>query len=269
MFENRYSRQSFLGIDSDKKIANCCVGIVGLGGGGSQIVQQLAHIGFLNYVIYDGDSIERSNLNRLIGATIDDADISISKIDIAKRMIYGLQPYANVESIKMRWQENPYPLRKCDIVFGCVDGFAERRALEICTRRFLIPLIDIGIDVHIVEGEPPVMSGQVFLSMPGGLCLTCIGFLNEINLAKEATQYGDAGFRPQVVWANGVLASTAIGIAVDLLTGWTKSLSKIVYLSYDSNSGIIKEHTRVKYLADIECKHFQKEQVGDPVFKKM
>ena len=113
-------------------------------------------------------------------------------------------------------------LASCDIVFGCVDGFAERRELEIACRRHLIPLIDIGMDVHIVGKEPPRMGGQVILSMPGSRCMKCLGFLSDASLAREAALYGDAGPRPQVVWPNGVLASTAVGVAVDLLTNWTR-----------------------------------------------
>jgi molybdopterin/thiamine biosynthesis adenylyltransferase len=45
------------------------VGLAGLGGGGSHIVQQLAHIGFQRFVVYEGDVVEESNLNRLVGAT--------------------------------------------------------------------------------------------------------------------------------------------------------------------------------------------------------
>lgn len=265
MQDNRFSRQSFLGPDAEQKITCCCIGVVGLGGGGSHIVQQLAHIGFTNYVIYDGDDVEDTNLNRLIGATCEDAVLSTSKIDNAKRMICSLEPAADIEAYKMRWQDNPYPLHKCDIVFGCIDGFAERRDLEICTRRYLVPLIDIGVDVHPGDGQPPVMSGQVILSMPGGPCFTCLGFLNERNLAKEAALYGAAGIKPQVVWANGVLASTAVGIAVDLLTGWTNSLTNVVYLSYDSNQAIVKPHPRIQYLSDVKCSHFPLENVGDPV----
>jgi hypothetical protein len=42
------------------------------------------------------------------------------------------------------------------------------------------------------------------------------------KLAAEAARHGDAGGRPQVVWPNGALASTAVGLAVDLVTGWTR-----------------------------------------------
>ena len=69
MSKERFSRQSFLGPDSEARIARCTVGVAGLGGGGSHIIQQLAHIGFQRFVTYDGDVVEDSNLNRLVGAT--------------------------------------------------------------------------------------------------------------------------------------------------------------------------------------------------------
>jgi hypothetical protein len=265
MSDGRFSRQSFLGKSSQEIIENVIVGIAGLGGGGSHIMQQLAHVGFLNYRIYDGDIAEDSNLNRLIGAKETDPANKTPKIEIAKRVIEGLRAKAVVESFRCRWQENPEPLRGCDLIFGCVDGFSQRRELEACARRYLIPLIDIGMDVHCVGDEPPRMGGQVILSMPGGLCMFCLGFLNERVLAKEGERYGDAGAQPQVVWPNGVLASSAVGIAVDLLTDWTRSLRDVDFLEYDGNKGTVKPHVRLEYLEDTTCPHYPVDQVGDPV----
>jgi len=266
----RTSRQSFLGPNSDHIIQSATVGVVGLGGGGSHVVQQLAHIGFQNYVIYDHDVIEDSNLNRLIGGTVADVKEKLLKIRIAERVIKGLQPTASVKAVPSRWQDDHLPLRTCDILFGCVDGFAERRELEIVARRYLIPLIDIGMDVQpTVEGQPPRIGGQVILSMPGDLCMACLGFLNEKTLAKEAARYGAVGSKPQVVWPNGVLASTAVGIAVDLLTDWTRSLRRSVYLSYDGNSHTMQPHVRLQFLKGATCSHFPLENVGDPVFKAL
>jgi hypothetical protein len=51
--------------------------------------------------------------------------------------------------------------------------------------------------------------------------MRCMGFLTDAKLAEEAARYWKGGARPQVVWPNGVLASTAIGLAVDIVTGWT------------------------------------------------
>lgn len=267
MADARYSRQSFLGANSDEMIEACVVGIVGLGGGGSHIVQQLAHVGFRHYVLYDPDCVEDSNLNRLVGATEEDAAHGRPKIHVAKRTILGLQPGARIQEFQSRWQENSHPLRGCDIILGCVDGFAERRELEACARRYLIPYIDIGLDVFRVGDEPPALGGQVILSMPGEPCLTCMGFLSEAVLAREAARYGDAGPRPQVVWGNGVLSSTAVGVAVDLLTGWTGAQPHPVYLSYRGNGGTVEPHIRLQYLGTPGCPHYPPDQVGDPVFQ--
>jgi hypothetical protein len=269
MTDNRFSRQAFLGPDSREIIEKAVASIVGLGGGGSHIAQQLAHVGFLNYRIYDDDIAEDSNLNRLIGAKESDPANKTPKIEIAERLIKGLRANAVVDAYNCKWQDKPEPLRGCDLIFGCVDDFSQRRELEACARRYLIPLIDVGMDVHCIGDEPPRMGGQVFLSMPGGPCMFCLCFLNERVLAQEGERYGDAGPRPQVVWPNGVLASTAVGIAVDLLTDWTRSLRNVVYLEYDGNKGIVKPHVRLEYLEDRPCPHYPADQVGDPVLARV
>ena len=269
MKNGRFSRQSFLGGDGQAAIERCVVGVVGLGGGGSHIVQQLAHVGFLDFVIYDGDMADDSNLNRLVTATAMDAEKAIPKTELARRRILSICNNARVWVIPDRWQERPELLRLCDIVFGAVDGFAERRELEITCRRYMVPLIDVGMDVHQVDGYPPRMGGQVHLSMPGSPCMTCLGFLNEASLAREAEQYGAAGPRPQVVWPNGVLASLAIGIAVDLLTDWTKSLRGPIYLLYNGNDGTVTPHPRLTHFHADDCPHFPSHQVGDPVLKRL
>lgn len=269
MTTNRFSRQSFLGEHSQDAIEGATVGIAGLGGGGSHFVQQLAHVGLLDFVIYDEDTADDSNLNRVVTATEIDAQKAVPKIELARRRILSIRSDAQVEMIPKRWQDQPEPLRRCDIVFGAVDGFAERRELEIVCRRYLIPLVDIGMDVHEVEGEPPRMGGQIILSMPGSPCMTCLGFLNDAALTREAERYGAAGPRPQVVWPNGVLASTAIGVAINLLTDWTKSLRGPVYLLYNGNEGTVTPHPRLVYFQGGECPHFPPHQVGDPVFKRL
>ena len=52
-----------------------------------------------------------------------------------------------------KWQERPDLMDQCDVVFGCVDTFAGRRDLEAECRRYLIPYIDIGMDVHKVGDD--------------------------------------------------------------------------------------------------------------------
>jgi hypothetical protein len=238
-----------------------------LGGGGSHIVQQLSHIGFQRYVFYDGDEVEDSNLNRLVGATSADALAATPKLHLAKMMIYSLQPKARVAGFPWKWQEKPEPLRECQIVFGGVDSYQGRHELEVACRRYLMHYIDIGMDVH--GAEKPVIGGQVILSSPGGPCMRCMGFLSDELLAREAALYGTAGPRPQVIWPNGVLASTAVGLAVDLVTNWTRQGRRHAYLVYDGNASTVKESATLRNLASGSCPHFPDCEVGDPVLLEL
>lgn len=263
MSGDRYARQSFLGPDSEEQIARCTIGVVGLGGGGSHVIQQLAHIGFQRYIIYDDDVIEETNLNRLIGGRSVDVAAETPKLHIAKMIIYGLQPNASVKGFACKWQKNPLPLRECQIIFGCVDTYKGREELEVDCRRNLMHYIDIGMDVH--GTERPVIGGQIILSSPGGSCMRCLGFLTDDKLGQEAALYGAAGGRPQVVWPNGVLASTAVGLAVDLVTDWTRLHRSYVYLVYDGNRGTVKDSLLLQGFLFVNCPHFPAESVGEPV----
>jgi len=264
---DRYSRQSFLGPNAEELLSRCTIGVPGLGGGGSHIVQQLAHIGFQSYVLYDDDVVEESNLNRLIGASPADVLAETPKLHLAKMMIYRLQPEANVRGFACKWQEKPEPLRECQIVLGCVDSYKGREELEIACRRYLMHYIDIGMDVH--GKERPVIGGQIIQSSPGGLCMRCMGFLTDEKLATEGALYGNAGPRPQVIWPNGLLASSAVGLAVDLVTNWTQRRRLHAYLAYDGNDATVKESATLRNLKVTTCPHFPDSDVGDPVLVEL
>jgi hypothetical protein len=151
---------------------------------------------------------------------------------------------------------------RCDLLFGCIDEGEKRRDLEAVARRYLNSYIDIGLDVHQAGTEPPVMASQVMLSIPGSPCLHCLGVLPEKALAHEDRCYGDAEPRPQVAWANGVLAAMAVGIAVDLLTSWTGELHALIYLEYFGNKGTVLPSPRLACAAKT-CVHYPTTEVGD------
>ena len=261
----RYDRQSFLGKSSRDIFETVRVGLVGLGGGGSHINQQLAHLGFKHIVYCDPDGVEKSNLNRLIGAEFDDAQIGTSKTEVATRLFKNLHPDCPGDLESTIWQNRKNELRACDIVFGCLDSYSERRDLEIFCRRHMIPLIDIGMTVK--ELESPCRSeiyGQVAISIPGGPCMRCLGVLTEKNIAYEVAQYGDAGNRPQVVWSNGVLASTAVGVAVELLTDWSNSDNRLARIDYRGSQMSLKRSHMCRAIENSGCVHFPLSTVGDP-----
>ncbi len=262
--KERYRRQSFLGKGSDSILENCTAAFIGLGGGGGHLVQQCAHLGLGNFLLVDPDRVEESNLNRLVGATAKDAANRVLKALVANRLIKRINPHATVQVVSQKWQECHALLRGCDVIFGSVDTYRERFELEITARRYLIPYIDVGMDVHSV-GERFFVSGQVILSMPGALCMRCLGFLRDDLLAREAENYGAAGDRPQVVWANGILASAAVGVFTQLITPWHANHSTTVYLEYEGNTQTLASSSRLECMKDRRCSHFSDfRDLGDP-----
>jgi hypothetical protein len=263
---SRFTRQSFLGPDSETRLFEVTIGIVGLGGGGSHLVQQFAHVGIGGYVPVDPDHITSTNTNRLVGGTLEDVGKVTPKIVIAERLIRGLQPRARIIAVQDSWSNAADALKRCDVILGAVDSFKEREQLERFARRTLIPYIDIGMDVHDLGGNSFLVAGQVILSTPGSPCLRCCGFITDERLAREAEAYGAAGYRAQVIWPNGVLASTAVGLAVQIITPWFPNPPAFTYLEYDANRGTMSVSAQVAALKGRVCPHHPSDETGDPMF---
>jgi hypothetical protein len=230
------------------------------------VVPQLAHLGVGKFVVVDPDTIENKNSNRLMGGTAADVRTQLAKVVIAERVIGSINPDAEITACSSRWQEVVETLRGCDVIFGCIDSYRERDELERFTRRFLIPYIDLGMDVH-ETADGFSISGQVVLSSPGGPCLWCLGILNESRLRQEVGQYGRAGARPQVVWPNGVLASLGVGLFVQLVCPWHRSPQIAACCEFDGNRRRV-ETNRLDYAANLRCSHFKTEEVGDFFFSR-
>jgi hypothetical protein len=258
-------RQSFLGADSDDRLARLTVGIVGLGGGGSHVAQQLSHVGVGSFVLVDDDSIDETNLNRLIGGTQADVDHETPKVDIAARMIRMVNLRAKVIPIAKKWQEAIDQLGNCDVIFGCIDNVRGKDELEAFCRRMLTPYIDQGMDVHSHDGGF-FIAGQVVLSMPGAPCLRCLGVVTEEALEEEGRNYGAAGGKPQVVWPNGVLASTAVALFMQVVTPWHGVVESGACLEYDGNAHTVQPSDRMRRLRSRACPHRLLTDLGDPTF---
>jgi hypothetical protein len=210
------------------------------------------------------DIIETRDRNRLLGGTPADVEAASAKTAIAERVIRGINPNARITACRSRWQEVIETLCRCDVIFGCVDSYRERSELEQFARRFLIPYIDLGMDVHETTDSHSI-SGQVVLSSPGGPCLWCLGILNESRLEQEAGMYGKAGSRPQVVWPNGVLASLAVGLFVQLVCPWHNAPQLPACCEFDGNRHRV-ETNRIDHTVEWRCSHFRSDELGDVFF---
>ena len=266
--DSDFSRQSFLGAYAEDLFANVRVAIVGLGGGGSHIAQQLAHVGVGHFRLIDPDNIEASNLNRLVGATRADVDRGIAKVEIAARTIQGIRPWADVRMAKAKWQEADYLIRDAQVLFGCVDGYQQRDYLEIAARRFGMPYINVGMDVTKVAPEHFAVAGQMIMTLPGQPCMRCLVFLTSDKLAQEENRYGDVGINPQVVWTNAMLASLAVGAFIRLVTPWSDNQESYTWLELDGNSQTVMASTQPDYFPrrPICPHHGGTDGVGDPFF---
>ena len=262
---NHDERQGFLGQRSAEIFASTTVGIVGLGGGGSHIVQQFAHIGFKKYVVVDPDCVENSNLNRLVGATQQDILDSNDKVGVARRQIHGIQPDAEITEVRALWEEASDTLLRCDVIVGAIDSVTAKHGLEQFCRRFHIPYFDIGMDVHKLPDDDYLIAGQVVRSISGGPCLKCLGIVTDKALETEAANYGAAGGLPQVVWPNGVLGSTVVGMVVHMLTPWTKDGHQHACIEFDANRNTMVPSPKLRALANAHCSHYLPNEVGDPL----
>src|SRR6185437_12668857 len=71
--ENRFDRQlRFFGRAGQKRIQSAKVAVVGVGGLGTHVVQQLSLLGVKKLSLVDAQELDETNLNRYVGARHDD-----------------------------------------------------------------------------------------------------------------------------------------------------------------------------------------------------
>jgi len=145
-------------------------------------------------------------------------------------------------------------------------SFGETADLENFARRFQIPYIDIGMEVFDDDTHYSIV-GQAARSIPGEPCLWCMRILTQESLAEEAQKYGAAGGQPQVVWPNGVLASTAVGLFIEMVTPWHQGGRPAACQEYDGNRHSLESSNILNHLVDGECPHFNLKDAGDFFFK--
>jgi len=246
--DRRYARHmAFFGNEGQQRIGATAVAIIGLGGLGCHVAQQLAHLGVTEFALIDADTVSESNLNRLVGA--GPADVGSGKVDVAARMIESIQPEARVDTAPAQFTADapPAELARADVLFGCVDEDVARLELVRHASVHALPYIDLASDIAPV-GE---FGGRVVFAKDGERCLSCLGELDQHALARAqmtAEQraaddriYGierdvlDQG-GPSVVSINGVVASLAVTEFIAWRTGLRAPAG---YLNYRGDRGTV------------------------------
>ena len=247
MDESRYSRNiALFGKEGQRKVAATTVAIVGLGGLGSHVAQQLAYLGVIRYELIDDDVVTESSLNRVIGALPQDVSSKTPKVKSAERLIRSIQPRADVSIPEGRITRNSNDaaaesIRKADVVFGCLDREAPRLFLTDLCSDFMITYFDLATDTG---GEDEDWYGGRIVYCDGTRCLSCLDLLDqrlirleqmtEDELETERRLYGLkgdllGGTGPAIVSVNGVVASMAVTEFMAHVTGIRPPAPQLIY----------------------------------------
>lgn len=266
----RLARQTLaIGPESDTKLRHASVAVVGVSGGGSHVVQQLTHQGMGMLIPIDHQVLDETNLGRHVGAIAADVGHTL-KVDIARRVVTGIDGSIEVRTVAERFpsHETIAALKDADIVVACLDRFDAREDVNAFCRRYLIPLVDVGMTIRSTGEKLARADGQVIVSMPGHACLRCF-FLTDALLAGEKRERPpgydenpDAPGDPQVVSMNGVLASEACNSVLDLVTGYGNGSRGARQWQYDGRTGELQPGDLPSRRAG--CPACAEEGLGDP-----
>ena len=161
------------------------VGIVGLGGTGSVAAQQLVHLGIRDFVLIDPDSIEITNLNRVVGATA--ADVGDPKVAVATRYLKGFSERVHVSPISddVVRASVAAELKMTDVIFLCTDSHGSRSVVQQVAYQYLVPCIDMGSTISVTSGEVTGIFGRIQLLGPDQPCLWCSGLLDSSEVRRD------------------------------------------------------------------------------------
>jgi molybdopterin-synthase adenylyltransferase len=242
--EDRFSRQvALFGPDGQRKLRETRALIVGLGGLGSHVAQQLTFLGVPDETLIDHDIITGSSRNRVIGARPADVAAKTPKVDVAKRLILEIDPEATVVTYTVKLEHAHDAFADRTVVFGCVDNDLVRLQLTELTARHRIPYFDLASDTGIDNQGAPTYGGRIVFGA-GSRCLHCLGLLDpedirRARLPEDARRAHDetygikqsalAGTGPAVVSVNGAVAALAVTEFMGWITRIREPAAQLVY----------------------------------------
>lgn len=159
-------------------IARLRVLVVGSGSVGLDVAVRLAATGIQHIGVMDFDTVEKVNIDRLIGATILDAELYRAKVDVAKRMLESAATAAQIQLDALDMSVcTPDALRHAldfDVIFSCADRPWPRAVLNMLAYADLIPVIDGGINIDpFPDGGMRNATWRSHVIRPGRPCLSC------------------------------------------------------------------------------------------------
>ena len=150
--------------------------VVGCGGLGGHIIDQLSRIGVGFLRVVDGDVFEASNLNRQLLSSVP--LLGVSKAKAAADHIARVNPDVTVESVQTFLTEGNATeiLAGCDIVMDALDNIPSRRILAAACEKANIPYIYGAIQGWVA---------QAAISMPGDHLINTL-YPEEIEITDKS-----------------------------------------------------------------------------------
>ncbi|WP_370089976.1 ThiF family adenylyltransferase [Ekhidna sp.] len=185
------------------------IGIVGVGGTGSYVLDLMAKVPVKEIHLYDGDLMRQHNAYRSPGAARED-ELDVPKVeyfgDIYSRMHTGIvqHPYFIDES-------NLADLKDKSIVFLCVDNNDVRKLIINYLKEHGVTVIDIGLGLNKVNN-----------SLIGTIRVTTIDATHSDHVEKRVPleEPGENEYAPNIQ----IVELNAFGAAMAIIR-WKKLLS--------------------------------------------
>jgi len=227
------------------RLAGMTVGVVGASGTGSLMVEFLVRAGCGRIVLIDSDLVKDVNLNRILHASVWDAETRQPKVEVLRREVTWKGLRCEVRSIKGSILDERVlaELKTCQLVIGCVDRALPREVLCKLSQQYLLPYLDLGTEIGGTE-ESGIASvdSRVSYVTPDRPCLFCMGVVDSRQLSFEslsreerkrrlALGYSDdlVMTQPAVMDLNARASSMAMMWARHLLQPFMASLPLAVY----------------------------------------
>ena len=220
-YRRHLSLQDF-GLESQIKLKNSSVLVIGAGGLGCPVLQYLVAAGVGKIGIVDNDVIESSNLQRQI--LFDHDDIGSPKAKVAAAKLTRLNPFIKINPIIERLKKENAEFLFCgyDLIVDGTDNFSSRYLINDACILFEKPLIHGSI--HLFEGMVSVFNFQ------GGPTYRCL-FPEQPDSSSipSCAEAGVLGVLP------GIIGCMQAMEAIKVITGRGQPLSGKI-LSYNSLS---------------------------------
>ncbi len=244
------------GAEGQKALQGLKIAIVGLGGTGSLLAQQLIHLGVRDFLLIDPDTIDITNLNRVVGTGLQ--DVGKTKVEIAARYLHQVAPDASIQPIQgdVTRTRCAKQLAEVDVIFSCTDSHGSRSVLQQVAYQNLIPCIDMGSTITVVDSAIQNIFGRVQLLSPGQPCLWCTGLLNSEQIRQDLMSdferqvdpyiVGHHEPAPAVISLNATVVSLATTMFLGLVTEVPVAARSLIYNAKNSTvkpvTALAKEH---------------------------